>query len=85
MLKRSSEPMTGQSVAERRNLCARRSGAADGLLFGLFVWLGASNRSWADCSPIYCTAGVDPNPPVTVGSFRAGNIAYEARSLWPTR
>jgi hypothetical protein len=58
MLKRSDDRA---SVAERRNVCARRSGAADGLLFSLFVWLGASDRSWADYSPIYCTAGVDPS------------------------
>jgi hypothetical protein len=57
MLKRSDDRA---SVAERRNVCARRSGAADGLLFSLFVWLGAIDRSWADYSPIYCTAGVDP-------------------------
>jgi hypothetical protein len=66
MLKRTDDLA---SVAERRNVCARRSGAADGLLFGLFVWLGASDRSWADCSPIYCTAGVDPHLPVMKGSY----------------
>jgi hypothetical protein len=43
MLKRSDDRA---SVAERRNVCARRSGAGDGLLFSLFVWLGASDRSW---------------------------------------
>jgi len=57
MLKRSDDRA---SVAERRNVCVRRSGAADGLLFSLFVWLGASDRSWADYNPIYCSAGVDP-------------------------
>ena len=39
MLKRTDDRAR---VAERRNVCARRSGAADGLLFSLFVWLGAS-------------------------------------------
>jgi hypothetical protein len=56
MLKRSDYRV---SVAERRNVCARRSGAADGLLFSLFVWLGGSDHSWADYNPIYYTAGVD--------------------------
>src|ERR1700690_2194335 len=68
MLKRTDDRA---SVAERRNVCARRSGAADGLLFSLFVWLGARDRSWADYSPIYCTAGVDPLLPFTTGRFRA--------------
>jgi hypothetical protein len=57
MLKRTDDRA---SVPERRKVCARHSGAANSLLFGLFVWLAASDRSWADYSPIYCTAGVDP-------------------------
>jgi hypothetical protein len=75
MLKRTDDRA---SVAERRNVCARRSGAADGLLFSLFVWLGASDRSWADYSPIYCTAGVGPLPPVATDCYRAAQL-----TIWP--
>ena len=76
MLKRTDD---WASVAEWRNVCARRSGAADGLLFSLFVWLGASDRSWADYSPIYCAAGVDPLLTIANVRFREGR-----RMVWPT-
>jgi len=55
--------MTGQAWLNGGTFAHGAGGAVDVLFFSLFVWFCASDRSWADYSPIYCTAGVDPGLP----------------------
>jgi len=64
--------MTGQAWLNGGTFAHGAAGPPMVYFSAYIVWLGASDRSWADYSPIYCTAGVDPYATVVTVGFGAG-------------
>jgi hypothetical protein len=65
--------MTGRAWLNGGTFAHGAAGPPMVYFFSQFGWLGASDRSWADYSAIYCTAGVDPVLPLVTGRFGAAN------------